>query len=226
MRRISFISVSLAPASLALALIAASTVMVTSMRAEPAASNAETNAAWGESRADYRAVTLPAGTVLPVTLETSVASNTSRVEDRVDARLRRSVMVDGRTVLPAGTPLRGFVTEARESGRVKGRGRIGVRFTSLSAHDERYRMRTASIVREAPGTKKRDAATIGIPAGAGAVIGGLAGGKKGAAIGAAAGGGGGTAVVLSTRGKEARLGRGAAINVRLVEPLTVRIPRA
>jgi hypothetical protein len=201
------------------------------MRAEPAASSgastasSASGAAWSEGRVDYREVTLPAGTVLPLTLETTVASNSSRVEDRVQARLRRDVVVNGRTVLPAGTPVRGIVTEARESGRVKGRGRIGVRFTSLAAHDESYRLRTASIVREAPGTKKKDAATIGIPAGAGALIGGLAGGKKGAAIGAAAGGGGGTAVVLSTRGKAARLGRGAALSARLVEPLTVRVPR-
>jgi hypothetical protein len=50
----------------------------------------------------------------------------------------------------------------------------------------------------------------------------LVGGKKGAAIGAAAGGGTGTAVVLSTRGKEVRLGRGAVLLLRLSEPVTVR----
>ena len=72
-----------------------------------------------------------------------------------------------------------------------------------------------------PGTKKKDAAEIAIPATGGAIVGGIVGGKKGAAIGAAAGGGGGTAVVLSTRGKEVRLGRGAIVLVRLTEPLTV-----
>ena len=81
------------------------------------------------------------------------------------------------------------------------------------------------MARQAPGTKKRDAATIAVPAGAGAVIGALTKGKKGAAIGGAIGGGAGTGVVLATRGKEVRLGRGAAVGVRLLEPLTISVPR-
>ena len=57
----------------------------------------------------------------------------------------------------------------------------------------------------------------------GAIVGALIGGKKGAAIGATVGGGGGTAYVLSTPGKEIRLGKGATVSVRLAEPLTVRV---
>jgi hypothetical protein len=82
-------------------------------------------------------------------------------------------------------------------------------------------MSTRSWSRIAPGTKKRDAATIAAPAAGGAIVGGLIGGKKGAAIGAGAAGGAGTAVVLSTRGTEVRAGRGAIVLVRLSAPLTV-----
>jgi hypothetical protein len=64
-----------------------------------------------------------------------------------------------------------------------------------------------------------------VPAAGGAAIGAIVGGKKGAAIGAAAGGGAGTAYVLSSRGPEVRLARGALISVKLLEPVTVRIPR-
>jgi hypothetical protein len=64
---------------------------------------------------------------------------------------------------------------------------------------------------------------IGLPAAGGAIVGGIVGGKKGAGIGALAGGGGGTAVVLSTRGKEVRVGRGALLSVRLTAPLTVTV---
>lgn len=215
MRRTFWIPVSLA--------LMAATVSTTTMRAEPAASSRAVPFENREQR-EYREVTLPAGTVLPLTLETTVASNSSRVEDRVQARLRRAVVLHGRTVLPAGAPVSGVVTEARRSAKVKGRARVGMRFTALSVHDEHYSLRTASIVREAQGTKKQDAEKIGIPAGAGAIIGAIAGGKKGAAIGAAAGGGGGTAVVLATRGQEVRLGRGASVGARLLQPLTVRVP--
>ena len=50
---------------------------------------------------------------------------------------------------------------------------------------------------------------IGAPAAAGAIIGGIVGGGDGAAKGAVIGGAAGTGYVLSTRGKEVRLGKGA-----------------
>jgi hypothetical protein len=172
-----------------------------------------------------REITLPAGTVLPLTLDTSVTSDGSRVEDTVRAHLRRPLFVDGIEVLPAGTRVSGYVTDAKRSARVKGRARVAFRFTSLTHDDDRYALSTSRVVREAPGTKKRDAATIAVPAGAGALIGGLTKGKKGAAVGSAIGGGAGTGVVLATRGKEVRLGRGAAVGVRLLQPLRVRLSR-
>ena len=174
-------------------------------------------------RRGVREVTLPAGTVLPLTLDSYVASDTSRIESPVHAHLRRSIVANGVEVLPAGTRVSGIVTNARRSARVKGRGLVAFRFTSMSVDDNRYRVQTSSVVRQAPGTKKRDAATIGIPAGAGAVIGAIADGKKGAAIGSAVGGAAGSSIVLSTRGKEVRLGRGAAVAVRLLRPVRVVI---
>src|SRR5438094_4629943 len=45
--------------------------------------------------APLREVTLPAGTVLPVALETSVGSDISRVEQPVQGRLRRAVTLNG-----------------------------------------------------------------------------------------------------------------------------------
>jgi len=173
---------------------------------------------------DTRPVTLPAGTVLTLRLDSSVASNSSRIEDGVQAHLRRPVVARGVTVLPVDAPVSGVVTQARQSGRVKGRALIAFRFHSVRAYGEQYRVATSSVVRQAAGTKGKDAAEIALPAAGGAIIGALAGGGKGAAIGAAAGGGAGTGVVLATRGKEVRLGRGALISVRLTQPLTVHVP--
>jgi len=108
---------------------------------------------------------------------------------------------------------------------VKGRAHVAVRFDTLTPRgvDERYNIRTSAVGRTAPGTKKKDALEIGGGAAGGALIGALVGGKKGAAIGTAAGGGAGTAVVLSTRGKEVNLPKGAALTLRLMEPITVRV---
>lgn len=171
----------------------------------------------------YREVTLPAGTELPLRLETAVASDTSAVEDPVRASLRDTVVVDGATALPEGTELRGVVTGAERSGKVKGRAALSFRFTSLTLDDEQYAIRTSSVARQAQGTKKEDAAKIGIGAGAGAIVGGIVGGGKGAAVGSAIGGGAGTGVVLATRGDEVRLAVGTPVTVRLSEPLTLRV---
>jgi hypothetical protein len=132
-------------------------------------------------------------------------------------------MVDGRAAVPSGSRVTGRVIDAVESGRVKGRGRLSLRFSSLTSarSDDTYPIETRTWTKIAPATKKKDAATIGLPAAGGAVVGALVGGGKGAAIGAAAGGGAGTAIVLSTRGKDVRMGEGAVLVVRLTEPLVV-----
>jgi hypothetical protein len=84
-------------------------------------------------------------------------------------------------------------------------------------------MQTRPWVGIAPATKKKDALTIGLPAAGGAIVGGAVAGKKGAGIGALAGGGAGTAAVLTTRGKDVRVGRGAVLAIRLTAPLTIAV---
>lgn len=171
-----------------------------------------------------REITIPAGTQLRLRLDTGHASDTSRVEERVQAHLATPVVVNGRTVLPANAEAIGHITVARPSAKVKGRAYLAVRFTEVQADDERYRMTTRTWGREAPGTKRKDAAKIAVPGAVGAVVGAAIDGKKGAAIGAGVGAGAGTAVVLSTSGDEVRLPRGSTLLVRLSAPLTVRVP--
>jgi hypothetical protein len=173
----------------------------------------------------WREITVPAGTALPVVLETTVGSDISRVEQTVHGHLASTVRVNGAAAIPAGSEVSGSVTSARRSGKVKGRAYVAMRFSSLTPRGdtERYRMQTRSIGRLALATKEKDAVKIGAPAVGGALVGGLVGGGKGAAIGAAAGGGAGTAVVLSTRGKEVRYVRGSTVVVRLAQPLRLRV---
>lgn len=174
-------------------------------------------------RPDYRDVTIPAGTMLPLSLTSPVASDTSAVEDAVTAELTRAIRIDGWDVLPAGATLGGHVTEVDGSGRVKGRAMIGFRFTSLRSGGEEYDVQASPLSHVASATKGEDATKIGIGAGAGAVIGGILGGGDGAAKGAAIGGGAGTGVVLATKGQEMRLGPGADVSTKLTAPLTVRV---
>ena len=178
-----------------------------------------------EAAPQWREVVLPAGTTLPVALDTSVGSDTSRVEDRVTAHITKAIVVEGVTALPEGSSVSGVVTDATRAGKVSGTSRVAVRFHSLTPAqtDERYDIATSTVARSGPSEKKKDAVKIAAPAAGGAIVGGIVGGKKGAVIGGAAGGGAGTAVVMSQRGEDVRLGRGAALTLRLTEAVTIRV---
>jgi hypothetical protein len=176
-------------------------------------------------RPSLREITVPAGTRLTIALDAPIGSATSRVEEPVRAHLTHAILVAGETALPEGTTVNGVVTDATRAAKVKGRAHVAVRFDTLAVrgHDDRYSIETSLVARTAPATKKKDALMIGGPAAGGALIGGLIGGKKGALIGTAAGGGAGGAVVLSTRGKDVLLPKGATLTLRLLQPLTVRV---
>ena len=169
-----------------------------------------------------RTVTIPDNTALDVRLESSHASDTSKVEERVSGTLASPVEIDGVAAIPAGAKLTGYLTEVQESGKVKGRAELGLRFTRLQTGSVTYDIDTRPLSWVAESTKKDDAVKIGAGAAAGAVIGAITGGKKGAAIGSAIGAGGGTAVVLATEGQEIRLAAGRKLKVSLTNPLTIR----
>ena len=191
-------------------------------RTEPREPRNEPTMATRPAPARARMVTIPDGTTLNVELSSALASDTSRVEQDVTGTIDAPVVIDEVTVIPAGSRLRGYVTSAQDSGKVKGRAELGFRFTSLTIGPVTYDISTTPIFYRAENNKKDDAVKIGVGAAAGAIIGGITGGKKGAAIGTAIGAGGGTAAVLATDGDEIRLAAGRKLKVSLTDPLIIR----
>ena len=173
--------------------------------------------------AKFREYVVPDGTTLKLNLQTEASSETSRVDETVEATLIDAVRVDGVEVVPAGSVVRGRVTDATSAGKVKGRASLALHFETVESRGDRYPI-SAGVAFQAKSTKGKDAAKIGIPAVAGAIIGGIVGGGKGAAAGAAIGGGGGAAVVLLTEGKPVVLARGANLTVTLAKDVEVRVP--
>ena len=171
----------------------------------------------------FRDVTIPAGTTLALKLTTPLASDQNKVEDAVTATLTSPISVDGVTVIPHGAEVNGTVLDVKPSGRVKGLASIAFRFDRVHAPGETHTIVTDRITREAQSTKGKDAAKVGIGAGAGALIGGIAGGGKGAAIGSIVGGGAGAGAVAATKGEEVRLPPGTPVTATLREALVVRI---
>jgi hypothetical protein len=170
-----------------------------------------------------RYVTIPSGTALPLELTTAVSSETAQVEMPVTARLRRAVMIDGETALPAGAVFNGEVSDVERAGRVKGRSRLGLRFTSVVIDGRKESLRTNPVSFEGEASKGEDATKIGAGAGIGAAIGGLLGGGSGAAKGAVIGGAAGTGAVVATRGKEVELAAGSDLNPTLASPVEVEV---
>ena len=164
----------------------------------------------------YREMTIPTGTTLPLALTSSVASDTSAVEDSVTAELTSPITIDGRDVLPAGTRLAGVVTGVDDSDRVKGRAMIAFRFTSLRTGDARYDLQAAPLSRLAEATKGEDATKIGIGAGAGAVIGGSSAARR--AQGKARSWAAAPEPVSCSRRRDEKCGSGLAPTSRLVSP--------
>jgi hypothetical protein len=186
--------------------------------------NAERPAPAAPRAPEFRELTLPAGTALPLELETALSSETAQVEAPVRAKLRHTLTVDGVTALPAGTVLTGEVTDVARAGKVKGRSRLVFTFNRFQAENIREDLRTNPLTYEGEASKGEDATKIGAGAVGGAIVGGILGGGSGAAKGAAIGGAAGTGVVMATRGKDVTLASGAELAASLAEPLTIRIP--
>jgi hypothetical protein len=162
----------------------------------------------------------PAGTSLAVTVLSKLGSETSQVEDVVKASLAKPIVIDGTTVAPQGAEVRGVVSDAKKSGRVKGKATLSIAFDRLTVRGESHQIQTAPVVLEAQDKKSDDVKKGGVGAGVGAVVGGIAGGGTGAAIGAVAGGAG---TVLATKGREVEVPAGTVVNVLMQSPLTLKV---
>jgi hypothetical protein len=169
---------------------------------------------------------LPAQAVIGLQLETSVTSETARVEDEVIARVTRDVRVGDRVAIPAGSKAHGEVTLVERGARLRERARLGVRFTSIVLGDgTRLPIDTQPIYREGDSVRNENAAKIGGGAIGGAIIGGILGGGKGAAIGSAIGGGAGTAAVATQGRNAATIPSGSPVTVRIERPVVVSVER-
>jgi hypothetical protein len=167
---------------------------------------------------------VPAESVIGLQVETALSSENARVEDEVVARISRDVRVDDRVAIPSGARAYGQVTLVEQGGRMRGRSRLGIRFTSVVLADgTRIPLDTETIYREGESPTGESTAKIGGGAIGGAIIGGIFGGAKGAAIGGSVGAGAGTAAVYAGGRNAATLPNGTPITVRLIEPATVTV---
>ena len=165
---------------------------------------------------------VPAGTVLTVRLGETLSSKTSQAGETFTATVVTPIEAGGRTVIREGATATGTVVAARAAGKFKGASLLQIRLKSVTIGGRSHAIETSSMTRSEKGKGERSAALIGGGAGAGALIGALAGGGKGAAIGALVGGGAGTAGSALTGNADVTLPAESAVSFKLESALKVR----
>ena len=149
------------------------------------------------------AIQLPAGKQVRVRLGQTISSAKAKSGDKWEGTLASDLVVNGQTVAAKGSPVRGRVVEAKESGRLHAPGVVKLQLTSIRMNGADTAVRSSTAIRQGKSHKTRDEESIGGGAAAGAIIGAIAGGGKGAAIGAGAGAAAGTVGAAATGKKEA-----------------------
>jgi hypothetical protein len=161
---------------------------------------------------------IPAGTELDVRLQNSLNSGTAQVEDRFEATTLVALDINGRTVVPAGTVLRGVVSTVEPATRTNRTAKMTVTFDQMTVNGRTYPIR-ATVTQAIQGEGiKGEAGRVGVGAGVGAIIGGILGGFKGALAGILIGGGG---TIAATEGREVELPQGTVLRVRFDSPVAV-----
>jgi hypothetical protein len=172
-------------------------------------------------------IVVPSGTHIPLVLHNAISTRSARPGDPVYFETLFPVMIDGKVVIPAGSYMSGEITESKRPGRVKGRGELMMKLTTLILPNA-YMVNLNAVPSNAgtggnettdnegkivaDSNKGSDIGTIAKTTGAGAGIGGLATqSAKGVGIGAGIGAAVGLAAILLTRGPEAELPRGSTV---------------
>lgn len=167
-------------------------------------------------------VTVPAGTVLSLSLNSALTSKTAKVGDPVSAVLTSDVVVDGRTAIASGTTVAGQVALV-ESGSegIGGKPTLAVSFERLELPGGKDIPIAGQITEKGKTDTTGDAAKIVGGTAVGAVIGDkVIKGKKGKIIGGILGGATG-AVVAQKTGTEARLKEGESLSLTLDAPIEI-----
>ena len=179
---------------------------------------------------------IPAGTRLAVVLENGISTGSAKAGDSVYFHTSFPITQNNQIVIPVGSYLRGELIESKRPGRVKGRGEFRMKLDTL-IFPNGYTVDLNATPRSADsggketmdsegkvtgaGGKGQDVKTVAETTAAGAGIGAIADGARGLGIGSGIGAVAGLGAILLTRGPDAHLPRGSALDVVLEHELTL-----
>ncbi|MCB0836143.1 MAG: hypothetical protein KDD99_05715 [Bacteroidetes bacterium] len=155
---------------------------------------------------------LPAGSGILVETNSLISTEFDCEGNPFMATVAKDVYHKGNLVIPAGTAVRGHITEAVRAGRLSRRARLTMELTHIYSQ---YGWAPLETDRFSINGKK---ARTGMKVGGGAVLGAVLGGKRGARNGAIIGLG----VAALTKGKQIEIPAGTEIEFHLAEPIKVK----
>ena len=124
----------------------------------PSGGSTSGGAASGGTTKPVRETVAPSGTTLELALSAAIGSDSSNVDDKVDAVLRAPVIINGESILEAGAVAHGTVTEATPSEKAEGRGRLSLRFDAIQLGTRTVAIQTTPMHWEASGITRKPAA--------------------------------------------------------------------
>lgn len=184
--------------------------------------------------AQTSAPSIPEGTSLNATLQTTISTFNNRVGDPFKAKLTEPVLVDGKQFIPVGAIIEGRVIKLSGPRRIKGKPTIGLFPENIVMPDgQRYMLNAVLVDTSIKGTavneegffkgKGHDRSThlqIAGGTGAGMLMGGLIGGGAGVLIGGAVGAGATTTYWL-VQHRTATMPSGTRLTLELSRPMTM-----
>jgi hypothetical protein len=167
---------------------------------------------------------IPAGTNVVASLDSRLSTDTNVTGDRFAATTTESIVVDGKTVIPAGARIHGMLRDVQASGRVSGRARMTLAYEQIvDSEGKTHAISAEPLTLQAASETTSDVEKIAAGGVLGGIIGGIAGGGKGAMIGAGAGAGAGTVLMLATKGDEVELESGQRLSFHMMAPMSIAI---
>jgi hypothetical protein len=182
--------------------------------------SAATDETQGSSPAE-RVIAVPAATPLVISLDTALSTETNQTGDSFTGKLTQPVVVEGSTVLPAGTMVTGTIAAVTPPSQ--GKASLSLTLTRVMVPaGGTYKVNSNTMQLVAKASTEKDLEKVAAGGVAGGILGGIVGGGKGALIGAAVGTGAGTAVAVATRDNHVHLASGQQLQFELTEAM--RLP--
>ena len=202
---------------------------------ESATSDADASKSDGNKVLKGYVQVVPSGTKIPIIMDTAVDSDTSQEGDEFSARTAEDLTIDGTTVVPAGSIIRGRIATINAPKHLDRSGSVALKFDTVTTPDNRQIPLVANIVARGGVVHARrglkdiaiDTSIASLPTVVGVGIGAVAGNSGNSKIGAGGGaliGAGigvvvGVAILMAKKGKKVDVRPGDELKIELAEDL-------